>query len=535
MSNLDDALEKLSLDEREAVKRAIQTAEQKFHAAEQQRQAAEQKLQGIDVQSVSQYFRAGIEIPKLTMLGNKSGPSTNNKHQPLTSIVDKSFGIFAITDKDLEHCGTRTTEIFSSRELQASTESDVQGFVKTVLKDMMYAARVEEKLSVLAEMTISELKADFWILSFNGYPVGAVEVKKPGRVNKQQQYINYGQLYDYLLRIRSFHGIRNVIGLFTNWDEWTFGWLEDSDLSAVATDDAYELDNDVVFSSPSTERILHMSATYHRTDSRRLATALYSWLKKLVRNAGSIAPAVPLLHSKRSYIFMSRDQWVWQSGIPNITQLSFKPPRKNSDTFYLLRDFHGGADGRVWLACHVEKSRMLGASKGRLAVVKFQRRIAEGRKGDELQRVKAEVDRWHALGITSVYWTTLCGRHAVVMPFAFHFNQNPNIDSKWWKPPDENAPVKDFVSVHDLVSKCNPRDVLESCIARCAKVKLVHDDIEWRHVAIFPTKTLTSAKWRLEFCFIDLSGVTRASSKEQAEAMMAEGKNALLNSIQHLS
>jgi hypothetical protein len=181
---------------------------------------------------------------------------------------------------------------------------------------MIFAAKVGEVLSIHSELAIAELKADFWIISCNGYPAGAIEVKKPGEVSEAASNINYGQLYDYLLRIRSFHGIQNVLGLYTNWDDWVFGWLEDSDTSACADSLNYCLNEEVTYGVASSNRILHISEKYNRSNSKALAIALLSWFKKLAKNGPNNVSPVPLLHISRSYILLSADQWVWENGIP---------------------------------------------------------------------------------------------------------------------------------------------------------------------------------------------------------------------------
>lgn len=162
---------------------------------------------------------------------------------------------------------------------------------------------------------------------------------------------------------------------------------------------------------------------------------------------------------------MSSDAWVSANGI-DVTQISLEPPRKNSNSFFLLRDFHGGADGRVWLACYVEKTEKC-------------------RSGDnEEDLAAAEVSRWHALGFKRVYHTKLSNRNAVVMPFGFHYTKDQTIDTTWWNPPEVNPPIIDFSQVLDLATNADPIDVLNACIERCAETNLVHSDIEWRHVAI---------------------------------------------------
>jgi hypothetical protein len=84
-----------------------------------------------------------------------------------------------------------------------------------------------------------------------------------------------------------------------------------------------------------------------------------------LRVSGNRVDHVPMLHPDRSYIQLTEKSWIWKSNI-SLTKLSLESPPKNSKNFYLLRDFHGGTDGRVWLAF---------TESGKLAVVKFIERM----------------------------------------------------------------------------------------------------------------------------------------------------------------
>lgn len=89
-----------------------------------------------------------------------------------------------------------------------------------------------------------------WIIAFDGYPVGVVEVKKLAR---SMTLLGISIMASFtMIYFESVHF--TAFGLFTNWDEWVFGWLEDSDEFASATDSLYEMNNSITYSSPSKER-----------------------------------------------------------------------------------------------------------------------------------------------------------------------------------------------------------------------------------------------------------------------------------------
>jgi hypothetical protein len=75
---------------------------------------------------------------------------------------------------------------------------------------------------------------------------------------------------------------------------------------------------------------------------------------------------------------------------------------KNTKKFYLLEDYHGGADGRVWLACN---------GSGRLLVLK----LSKDRSYEQ------EAQRWRDIwDVSNVSTISLMSSHAHLMPFAFH-------------------------------------------------------------------------------------------------------------------
>jgi hypothetical protein len=191
-------------------------------------------------------------------------------------------------------------------------------------------------------------------------------------------------------------------------------------------------------------------------------------------------------------------------------------------SFYLLRDFHGGADGRVCLACHIEIAA--GVKKGRLAVIKFI--------SGELTMVTEEVSRWHKLGITSVNYTIISKRHAIVMPFEFHYNL-VKVEST------VNGGLQItylFETVYTIVVNQKPQDVLTNSIGNCAKNKLIHTDIEWRHVAVFPKPPTRSLMpfghlSTRTHNFIELSGMKNSVSKDDATLQMLESNERLLDQL----
>jgi hypothetical protein len=429
-------------------------------------------------------------------------------------VYDGEFNLLSMDD--ISHTKAKESAIFSNTTLEYSAEEDVQSYVKAVLTDMIFAAKLNGTLRVAQNLAISELKADFWILHLNGFPLAAVEVKKPG-LSEDQMSFPYGQLFDYMIRIRSFYGLRCIFGILTDFNTWRICWLPDSNNAAIANQLDYtikDVDADIY-----KERQIYASRTYYRENALELAMAMYSLVKKLNYNCSMTEP-VPLLSIKRPYIVLKDNSWYWEKGL-NATKLSLFMPTSVSDInfIFLLRDFHGGGDGRVWLASN---------SSGKLMVVKFPSR-QDTSEAELARSADAEVSRWHQLGFCSVVRIQVLNRIAIIMPFAFHFHKdtmgNIIIDNSWWINSNPSGMItrlsEYFALALERLPQENPVEVLRECVQSCAGYNLLHEDIDWRHVALFPR-----INGSLIAGFIDL---TRMSSRETVD----ECVNSMYATISH--
>jgi hypothetical protein len=79
-------------------------------------------------------------------------------------------------------------------------------------------------------------------------------------------------------------------------------------------------------------------------------------------------------------------------------------PTARANKFILLRDFKGGAHGRVWLAC---------SGSGRVCVIKFSK-LSDVSGQESLAR---EAQIWNDVWQLPVLVKTIGGRSALVMPY----------------------------------------------------------------------------------------------------------------------
>jgi hypothetical protein len=162
--------------------------------------------------------------------------------------------------------------------------------------------------------------------------------------------------------------------------------------------------------------------------------------------------------------------------------------------------------------------------------------------------VEKEVKAWRTLGFPNVYSARYNDTPAIVMPVAFTYKVygegKPCIDySKWMisnvnpfdsAPEVEAVPQEDdlrlqehfriipkFRNVFQQLKLKDPVQVLRDCINKCIERKLVHKDIHWRHVGLFPT-LLENEEYELISSFIDLGEMESVESEEAATVIMKE-------------
>ena len=65
----------------------------------------------------------------------------------------------------------------------------------------------------------------------NKEPLGIVEVKRQSILSDKHAF---GQIYDYMLRLQSFHGLKDVFGVLTTYEEWRICWFPEFQTAAEA-------------------------------------------------------------------------------------------------------------------------------------------------------------------------------------------------------------------------------------------------------------------------------------------------------------
>jgi hypothetical protein len=370
------------------------------------------------------------------------------------------------------------------------SESDIQGFVKTVLGDAIVAAGLKHKLRCFNELSVFSIRPDIWIVVNEcGVPVGVCEVKAPGR-SVMKNDIVHGQIFDYMLQLRSFHGLTHVFGIVSTYKQWRIYWLNDENcinaaasailqppagaISASVKERKENEEKSTKLDFDPSNRVVWGSKIYEWSDSD-LPRALCSVLLKMY---SSPYCEVKLLDLNRPYIVIDGSQWSWSTfrfGNSPDTFLNYsKMPTKQSSKFILLRDLRAGADGRVWMAC---------TEAGLVGVLKFP-------KHNDLAEADLEATVWREVwGQAGARAVSLANHAALLMPYVEPV------------PLDANGQPIELSQIETSV---------RAAVQRMAEAGYCHKDLHWRHVGKFPKPSNSDDQF--EIVLFDLGRVEKMES-----------------------
>jgi hypothetical protein len=436
----------------------------------------------------------------LPPLGNRNGAtspsSTSEARHPAAKFKQGKFNLLANMTL------TAAPGIWSQHQTGGleswGSESDIQGFVKIVLTDAIFAVGLKNRLHCFNELSVFSIRPDIWIVVNNrGVPVGVCEVKTPGSSIMESDII-HGQIFDYMLQLRSFHGLKHVFGIVSTYKQWRIYWLNDKNCrnaaaSAILQPPAGAIsarvkerkENEKILTkldfNPS-NRIVCGSKIYEWNDSG-LPRALCSVLLKMY---SSPYCEVKLLDLNRPYIVIDGSQWSWSTFLfcnsPDTFLNYSRIPTKQSSKFILLRDLRAGADGRVWMAC---------TEAGLVGVLKFP-------KHNDLAQADLEATVWREVwGQAGARAVSLANHAALLMPYV----EPVTLDA-------DGKPTELFLI----------ETAVRTAVQRMAEAGYCHKDLHWRHVGKFP-KPLNSGD-HFEIVLFDLGRVEKMESAAAISFML---------------
>ena len=387
-------------------------------------------------------------------------------------------------------------------ELKYGTESDLVGFVKIFLLDMIEAMNLDFVL--VNDLSIKHVAPDICVVTDGNRLVGVVEVKKCGPDILIQPTV-LGELFDQMLLVEGFYCSGPVIGILTTLEEWVVAWFvaDDKHFAAVSCQPSSSLVEETVFLTPSKPTVdsshdsppgntpSQLSTNCHSVEDeeeeeeeeeeegeciqlplyaeRILSTTQvfnamqdFEALLQHVYTAFRRMSEVRLYHSlgvPRCLFQVHRDQlgitWHAISSIPiDINNLSAinSSPRGTVKHLLAVEDLGRGSSGKVWLTCTVSK-------KPSICVLKFHNHNSTGTK------LSQEKKKWDMIypefqRITSVdIWS---GSFALKMP---HFCSIP------------------------VTARDSFRPLIEEMMRnRFLRIGLVHCDVKWRNIGFYMEK-----------------------------------------------
>ena len=400
-----------------------------------------------------------------------------------------------------------------------ASEADAVLYMNSVLRDVGGALRPvlgSLNLSFVSELSVFGDKADLWVMRSGGVPVGVVEMKKPGRRNAVNSASVAGQIFDYMQRLRSFHGLDHVFGIVATYREWRIFWLADTDAAAVATEMPMATPEMVAATaaarasllpaipawevgdagrqqdpaptpevqpqlSPTRDRVVRAGPVMEWNDPQ-LVDALASVLYKMATSPATRLPRQLIEAERRLYILARPTQWLWVR-LPSDKPLELRywpMPRADATQFLLLLHLGDGTFSRAWLAC---------TFNGAACVLKFPRASSDGTVSADALRREAAIWRT-AWGVAGVRIQTLVGKDTLVLPYVRTCSGNTA------------AAQTDEV-----------RLAAREAARRMAERGWRHDDLHWRHVGLY-----RDGGGRLCALFIDLGLVSEVATEERGAA-----------------
>ena len=228
-----------------------------------------------------------------------------------------------------------------------------------------------------------------------------------------------GQIFDYLLILKSIYGVNDPVGIMTTYDEWRICWLDSSSSDSQRTFCASKI---MQYNDPELPRYI---------------------MTALVRMARATISDLPV-KKDRSYPYMTTKKFTWKVLGVDLDSANFPAP--SSENFYLLKDLGGGAEGKAWLACN---------SSGRKCVVKLFK-VKEGTNIKKLEEgIESEMAIWRqAFGVSALFRVVLSGSPALVMPLLRVARTGASLD-----PGEEVRLVKEAVKAYVRQGKKKAQDL----------------------------------------------------------------------------
>lgn len=367
-------------------------------------------------------------------------------------------------------------------------------------------------------------KEGSWIIvSKKYYPILVIEIKSPyttitqpikgKRIEEKLKLVEpkiLGQIYNYMKTQHSFRGQKHVYAIVTTLDEWKFCCLPDTQKSAesgelweefFASDKKWDKDNYEFGGEILTSRI-------YRHYEPGLVKLI---LSVIVKSYYSSVFPVSLFSLERNYIHLESKLCMWKkytrkelSDMEN--GISFDIPHGSTTKFTVLKYFYGG---------HYSNVRLCMSKNGNIVVIKS---FINNRSEEEIiQTIEKEIKCWQDVNGIKIYSKIITNEHSLIMPLVFNIKLNRaaneltiNTDLYYWLFDEHATPTELPPYLMDINQKLgeiplNIENIITQAIEQCAKKGYVHDDLKYRHIAVYPEFERNSISFRPVLIGFELS------------------------------
>ncbi|KAL0486064.1 hypothetical protein AKO1_001735 [Acrasis kona] len=484
----------------ERLRRLLNETKQKEEALEQVikqiEEAIKQRDEALDIIYEGSLRKLSTGIPKLQSY-NGSGNTKPSNTKTLCYYHHEKITIKEVGISEFVHIkGNRIDAENLEKDkslLSWSTEKNVQELVERLLTDISKLCKATKKLAFKQESALSDSqdistsgnkkKGARWdnaVLHVRfGNVCGVGEVKKPNiKKNGEDLSIRdiglFKQIFNYLCQARDGHEVNFSFGFVTTYNYWRICWLQNAH-NASQADTVEEFKKSTGTVSNRTKLYLYVTEKFsveHKNAPKILLEMLFKM--SLCENQ---APE-NIINSECRYHFGNESGTRYKKLPDNLT-LSHEWSKSNK-SFYILHNYGPGGDGRTHLVCD---------TSGRIGVLKILK---------ERINATAEEKRWIRLwGNATARQVTIHGEEAIFMKYAYCAKL---IDDKviFTDPRGReltqqniNADIKDGVDFDNAELQNymkNPAKALNEALEAMSRKKMVHKDVEWRHLALLPVK-----------------------------------------------
>lgn len=336
-------------------------------------------------------------------------------------------------------------------------------------------------------------RPDIWILFYlNHMCVATAEIKCPLNFTIFEDAHVVGQSYDYIMKQNSFYGQRFPFVIVTTLEGWKIFWLNDTDDCARSTkliknDFSEKWSRFTSTNTKNSNREICSSIIYKHTDPN-LARIILSVIVKAYESPNR---PVPMFSVSRTYIRLTESDWKWtnytENDLENLNnKVTLDVKRNKKIGFTVLKYFKAGNYSKVRLAI---------SDGGNIVILK------EFLNDDK--DINQELKCWRTINnINSVYLIDLVKNKTLVMPLVFNFHIDTQrkiisipLDLKIWSVQDKVIPAELPLRLKNINNQIldyknnncyNLMEICQRAINKCAAAGYIHNDLELRHIALYP-------------------------------------------------